>query len=519
VKSMAQEKKNILIVDDSPDNITILGEILSAEYAVTFASNGATALKMIDSDPPPDLVLLDIMMPQMDGLEVCRRIKSNPKTREIPVIFVTSMGEDIKEAEGFFVGGADYLTKPVSPVVVRARVRTHLSMSSLRNNLARQNEILRENMRLREDVERITRHDLKNPITAFVTIPASMSKDKNLNQNQREMLEMLNKAGLRSLEMVNRTLDLYKMEQGLYELNPGSVNVAEIIRNIVSEFAILVSEKRISVIVLSDGLPAKPALNFIVMGEEFLFYSMLSNLIKNALEASPHDREVKINLVSFPRATIEIWNQGEIPTEIRGRFTERYATFGKKAGTGLGAYSARMMAKTLGGELSFQTSSAKGTFLRVTLAGGSLSTTISETASVDFGTIKSRATVRILVVDDYAIMRKLITSSLRQSGFLNIVEAEDVKCARGFLEKEIPDLVLSDWDMPGGTGLDLLRMIRAAPDGKNIPFLLITGRVTQDAIKSAQDAGVTGILWKPFSHDILTNKVEGLLCLSDDPEK
>ena len=121
-------KPTVLIVDDTPDNVQLLSEVLGAGYRTKAATNGNRALKIAFSDDPPDLILLDIMMPDMDGLEVCRRLKENPATRRVPVIFVTAMNEMVDEQKGFAVGAVDYITKPISPPIVLARVRTHLTL-------------------------------------------------------------------------------------------------------------------------------------------------------------------------------------------------------------------------------------------------------------------------------------------------------------------------------------------------------------------------------------------------------
>src|ERR1043165_3421448 len=119
---------SILVVDDTPSNITVLMEILRGEYRVLAATNGEQALKIARGDPPPDLILLDVMMPGMSGHEVCERLKAESSTRKIPVIFVTAMNQVEDEAKGFELGAVDYITKPVSPPIVTARVKTHLAL-------------------------------------------------------------------------------------------------------------------------------------------------------------------------------------------------------------------------------------------------------------------------------------------------------------------------------------------------------------------------------------------------------
>ena len=121
-------KQTVLAVDDAPENIDVLRAILAADYKVKVATGGEKALKIAFSDDPPDLILLDVMMPGMDGYEVCTQLKADPRTKNIPVIFVTARGEVEDEAHGFELGAVDYITKPVSPPIVKARVQAQLAL-------------------------------------------------------------------------------------------------------------------------------------------------------------------------------------------------------------------------------------------------------------------------------------------------------------------------------------------------------------------------------------------------------
>jgi len=129
MSAQPHEKSRILIVDDLPENIRILIELLGAEYATIPATSGAVALKKAQTAPLPDLILLDIMMPEMDGYDVCRNLKENDLTRHIPVIFITAVSEVMDEAKAFTLGAVDYVTKPFHPATIKARVKTHLDLS------------------------------------------------------------------------------------------------------------------------------------------------------------------------------------------------------------------------------------------------------------------------------------------------------------------------------------------------------------------------------------------------------
>ncbi|MBF0407072.1 MAG: two-component system response regulator [Candidatus Riflebacteria bacterium] len=142
-------KPLLLIVDDTPENIDVLRGILSSEYRLKIAVNGEKALRILSGSDKPDLVILDIMMPEIDGFEVCRRIKSDPATAGIPVIFVTAKDQVFDETRGFAAGAVDYLTKPVIPEIVVARVKTHVELKLAREEIERNNAILEERVKER----------------------------------------------------------------------------------------------------------------------------------------------------------------------------------------------------------------------------------------------------------------------------------------------------------------------------------------------------------------------------------
>lgn len=121
-------KQIVLVVDDTPENIDVMSGILRSDYKVKAALSGQKALKIAQSSPPPDIILLDVMMPEMDGYEVCRELKSNAQTKNIPVIFVTAKDTESDETFGLDLGAVDYITKPISPAIVQARIKTHLSL-------------------------------------------------------------------------------------------------------------------------------------------------------------------------------------------------------------------------------------------------------------------------------------------------------------------------------------------------------------------------------------------------------
>jgi len=134
--SHVKEKEKILIVDDTPVNIRVLVEALKDDYKLSIATNGKVALNYAMAEHPPDLVLLDIMMPELDGYEVCKRLKDQEKTKDIPIIFITAMSEESNETQGLEMGAVDYIVKPINQKIVQARVRTHLELKKHRDHLS-----------------------------------------------------------------------------------------------------------------------------------------------------------------------------------------------------------------------------------------------------------------------------------------------------------------------------------------------------------------------------------------------
>ncbi len=349
-------------------------QILNDRYQLAFAPNGDKALE-IARKMEIDLILLDIMMPGMDGYKVCEKLKEDERTKHIPIIFVTAKNEVDDETRGLRLGAIDYITKPVSSSIVRVRVRNHLELKLAREKIERQkkrleeqNRELAEAARLREDVERITQHDLKTPLNMIIGFPRIMMADKNLSEEHKEYLKIIEEEGLTMLNMINLSLDLFKMERRIYELHPVPVDIIQVTGKIMNGIRDIADRKKLSVNILIGGNPAGSDEHFFVQGEELLCYSMLANLIKNASEASPEDGEITVALTHEKEmSNIRIHNRGAVPEDIRDSFFDKYVTSGKKLGTGLGTYSARLIAETQGGSIHLDTSDETGTTVTVRL--------------------------------------------------------------------------------------------------------------------------------------------------------
>jgi len=369
-------RATILVIDDVVDNIDILVGLLQDEYKVRTSKSGMAALKMLDTarraeQPLPDLILLDVMMPEMDGFEVCRQLKANKATANIPIIFLSAADDTQNVVQGLELGAVDYVTKPANPTVLKMRVRTHLTRTRALEELRKQNQILSENMRLRDDIEQMTRHDLKNPVGGIMNFADLLLSDEDLNEGQRDIISTIAESARIVLDMVNLSLDLAKIEQGTYELQAAPVDIAAILRRAFSDKSAEIESKSLQITQTGGGQDADGNLVFRVLGDELLCYSAIGNLVKNAVEASPEGGAITIAYEQDSATgdgSVSITNPGTVPLAIRESFFDKFATAGKRGGTGLGTYSAKLLTEVQHGRIEMMTSDERNeTTLRMTL--------------------------------------------------------------------------------------------------------------------------------------------------------
>jgi PAS domain S-box-containing protein len=219
--------------------------------------------------------------------------------------------------------------------------------------------------KLREDLERIARHDLKTPLNGIINIPYLIKRENNLSANQLRWLQMIEDSGYKMLDLINRSLDMYRMEAGTYPFQPVGVDMVAVLQKIALDLINPMQTKRLEFHINLHGKPVTADSSFLVPGDELLCYSMLANLIKNAVEASPTGKVIEASLETQEQHSIAIHNLGAVPTDLRECFFSKYTTAGKKCGTGLGTYSAMLMAKTQNGEITMRSSTAEGTVVTV----------------------------------------------------------------------------------------------------------------------------------------------------------
>ncbi|MCF7979230.1 MAG: hybrid sensor histidine kinase/response regulator, partial [Chromatiaceae bacterium] len=334
------------------------------QYNVKAAINGRIALKVAAAQPPPDLILLDIMMPEMDGMEVLSKLKQNPRTASIPVIFVSAKWTNDEVAAGLTAGADDYIVKPIQPLILKARIETQLRLKDAADALREQLDLTVAHIRLQEDIDRMVRHDIRNPLTAIIGYADELGEQGYLTPVQNELREKIEQAAFTVSELVNFSVELLRIERGEYEPKLAPVNLVDLTQRVMRDLQPLARAGMVELLLQEHDQPEA----LVASGERLLIYTILANLMRNAIEATAARGSVRIRFEhGGGQVKVHVMNPALVPSAIRERLFEKGATFGKEDGSGLGTYSAKLMAEVLGGSISFISNEKERTCFSVTL--------------------------------------------------------------------------------------------------------------------------------------------------------
>lgn len=228
-------------------------------------------------------------------------------------------------------------------------------------------EALRQAEKLRNDVDQITRHDIKSPLIGAINGINYLERYTSVDEDQKEILADMRESVNTGLELINRSLDIYKMETGTYEYHQEPVDLLALARRVCTDLSGFSASKNVSTRIKLNGAEVANGEGVHIPAEESLLYSLLANLIKNAIEASPDDKQVTISITGDSDVEIVIHNQGVVPEPIRDTFFDKFVTAEKSGGTGLGTYSAQLMVRTMGGTISMNSSEENGTRITINM--------------------------------------------------------------------------------------------------------------------------------------------------------
>ncbi|WP_341675711.1 response regulator [Niveibacterium sp. SC-1] len=339
----------ILVVDDTPENLELMVPLFGEAHRVRTATDGARALAICLSEDPPELVLLDVMMPGMSGFEVAQRLREHPATEVLPIIFVSAMDDEVSRMKGLGLGAVDFVSKPIEPEVLRLRVDNFMRYAALQRRAQGECDALLEVARLRDEVDQLTRHDIKGPLAGIASMTETLLKDGRLSDLQHSYLRSIETCTQQVLDTIGLSTELYKIETGRFVLDPQEFDIVVLLRDIADITRNEVRSRNLSIRV---SVPDESDPCLMILGDHVLSHSLLHNLLRNACEAAPRDTRIDIVVSEDSHAQISIKNFGMPPPEVRERFFEKYVTSGKRGGTGLGTYSARLLTQAQNGSIA-----------------------------------------------------------------------------------------------------------------------------------------------------------------------
>lgn len=350
------KRPTLLVVDDVPANLALIAGLFMQDYRVKVAQDGRTALSICTSQTPPDLLLLDVTMPNMDGFELARQLRRHPQASKIPLIFITAVSDPSAQIRALELGAVNFVSKPIDPEILRLRVINLLRHIELHKNLQADYDNMLELARLREEVVQISQHDLKAPLSGMLGVTQRLLSGGNLLRHQAELLQLLESDCLQVLDMLNLSAELYKIETGRFQLQAENVEILTLLRRLADAARETYQAKRLTIeLLVEDGIELQPPTAW---GDALLCYSLLNNLLKNACEAAPQDSRVRLTLSDAQPLAISLENQPAVPARFRRQFFDKHASFDKVGGNGLGTYSAKLLAEAQHGSLQLEVDEA-----------------------------------------------------------------------------------------------------------------------------------------------------------------
>ncbi|MDF0552648.1 response regulator [Kamptonema sp. UHCC 0994] len=558
-------KGNILIVDDTPENLQVLSATLSERgYKIRGVINGKMAVRAARS-APPDLILLDIRMPDTNGYEVCEELKADAQTSQIPVIFISALDEVLDKVKAFQVGGEDYITKPFQVEEVVARVEHQLTIQRLQKQLMQQNEQLQKEIVERKKAEESAAaaskakseflanmsHELRTPLNAILGFTQVMIRDPFLSTDQLENLRIINRSGEHLLDLINDVLDMSKIEAGIITICETSFDLYRLLDTLEEMFHFKAEKKGLKL-----RFTVHPDVPHYIKTDEKKLRVCLINLLGNAIKFTENGSvtlRVNLGVVNsepgllyttpsdcepFPIIfEVEDTGVGIAPEEIDSLFDPFVQSeAGRKSaeGTGLGLTITRKFVQLLHGNITAISALNKGTIFKfnIQISRADAYEVIDHPLQRVSALEADQGDYRILVVDDTQENRLLLVKLLQPIGF-EVLEAENGEQALTLWESWQPHLILLDTRMPIMDGMEVALQIRAKEREKqekillNLPsqiqniqsniessrtvIIALTASAFEERREEIIAAGCDDFVRKPFQEQVIFEKMTEFL--------
>ncbi|MDR0302467.1 MAG: response regulator, partial [Treponema sp.] len=494
--------KKIIVVDDNIENLTALKNTLKDIYEVYPVNS---AIKMFDllEHVTPDLILLDVEMPEMNGYEAAKRLKNDTQFREIPIIFLTAMNDAESEMNGLNIGAIDYIHKPFAAPLLLRRIKTHMSL--IEHQLEAHNA-----SRAKGEFLSHMSHEIRTPLNAIIGM-INIAVNTDDLQKIKYCLQRAGSASKHLLNIINDILDMSKIEANKFELSYSDFNFEKMLMDIINVTNVLAEEKNLNfTVILNTNVPS------FVIGDELRFSQVVMNLLNNAIKFTPENGKVVLRVEKIAESGDEITLRTEIAdsgigiTEEQQKrlftsYNQADSSISKKfGGTGLGLAISKQIVELMHGEIWIESKPNHGSkFIFTTkVKKGNGKADMRLSAKIN------RDELRILAVDD---------SEETRMYFSHVMEAFNLPCDIACSGKEALEMMKDaadkpynlffvDWQMPDMDGIELTREIKKITGDKS--FVIMFSMADWGSIeKEAVAAGVKQFLPKPLFPSVLINTI------------
>ena len=516
MKENTQPSK-VLIVDDVQLNLDLMKDILSEQgYMIATAKNGKSAIAKAKAHKF-DLILLDIVLPDIDGFEVCQHLKSNPQTQDIPIIFLTAKREKDSIIKGFQLGAVDYIQKPFSKEELLARVNLHLTLRKTQDELIHSKELAEAHAKAKTNFLANMSHEIRTPMNGIVGM-VDILKRTQLTSEQLEYLDIIEISGANLLTIINDVLDFSKIEAGQITFENIRFNLSDEVNEVIKLLKYKANQKE-----LEFSCTLSPDIPEMLVGDPLRLKQVLINLCNNSIKfTSTGFVKIKVETISCNENKIilrfEVQDTGigispENQLKLFKSFSQADASTTRKfGGTGLGLAISKNLVQLMNGNIGIISEEGNGAIFYFNCEFGvsqqGMNLLLDKDSDPSEITVKK---LKILLAEDNVVIQKVATLNLEKLGHSVSIAADGISAVEMF-KNEVFDVIFMDIQMPEMDGVEATVIIREWEQNHNVGNRIPIVAMTANTMRSDKDlfisAGMDDYLGKPFNNAELVRVIE-----------